>query len=112
MNDTYLKHKSKIDSYRLQGNTLKAASLAIREHIDGVTKGLIGEVVSDTEVRVFKLDDSKETLMLRPFLLVKDGEVSEMKGRGLGVEGFIPPGKSRGVYVMKSSGRIGVPLMV
>jgi len=110
-NKTYAIHKNKLDGYQMQGFLLKKVSEDIKESVAGVLEGIVVETYEDGEVFVFKLDDSVEDkVSLKPWMRWKEGVFSELKGRKLSAEPCVPPGKSKGVFVMKT-GRIAVPLM-
>ena len=110
-NQTYYQHQEVIDNYKVQGYLLKAVSDDIQAHLAGVLEGVVCETMEDGTAQVFLIDDSEDDkTRLKPFLVYKEGEFTEMKGRKFLVTPVIPPEKSKGLFVSKS-GRVMIPLM-
>lgn len=109
----YNKYKERIDSYQMKGSVLKKVSEDITPYLAGILEGMLCDVRNENHAEVFRLHDDKgeKLLMAEPFLRWTSEEVSVFNGQNLGVEALIPEGRSRGIYVTKTGGRILCPLM-
>ncbi len=99
------KKKQILNDYTLRGDIFKQVSIDISEHLEGVCKGVLGEVNEDDSVTVYQLSYDKDKMSVKRFLKWKNGEVNELThgGRGLGVSYIIPDGRDQGVYLTRTN---------
>lgn len=98
------------NNYVLKGRILKQVGLDIIPKLSGVLCGLAAEVLSDTNVIVYKLDRTKGVKAV-PFLHWKPGSVTERSStRGMNLDYVVPEGRSKALFMSKTN-RVLVPLL-
>ena len=109
MNQTY----SIPQDFVLKGFVLKEVSRSLTKYLDGILNGIIAEVIEIAEgkhqVNIFLLDRSGEEVMAMPWKKWTEGEIEEIDGEPFEVRFYIPPNRSRGLFV-SSDNRVFSPL--